>query len=69
MSSKSLTLRSGLPREHPVSAARQGRETRKEEEVEAEEVEVEAEVERSSWSSSSLVLEIGFVVLLEREKR
>ena len=52
-----------------MSAARQGRETRKEEEVEAEEVEVEAEVERSSWSSSSLVLEIGFVVLLEREKR
>ena len=43
MSSNSLILRSGLPREPPVSVARQGRERWKEAEEEEEE-----EVERLS---------------------
>ena len=53
MSSKSLILRSGLPREPPVSAARQGRERRKEEEEEEEEAEAEVEAEDDDDLSSS----------------
>lgn len=63
MSSKSLILRSGLPREPPVSVARQGRDRRKEE-VEAEvgeEEEVEAEDgERSSLRGKEKKREFGF---------
>ena len=60
MSSKSLILRSGLPREPPVSVARQGRERRKLEEDDEEEEEVEAE-DKDERSSSLLVWrELGF---------